>query len=137
MATNRGGNSYPSPDVLRIVRQDGVSTDCAVASLAHFLGVSYAEALAAFPRPDRVVRAGAYMTEIVTAALAFGVKTKLRKRYDLDEDTGILHVSGADEHLVYLWAGRIIEGNGECYLSAHDYMRINKYKPQSLLQRVG
>lgn len=126
----------PAPEVVRIVRQDGTLPDCAVASLAHFAGVTYGEALAAFPRPDRVVKTGAYLTELAAAARKLGIKTKSRKRFDIAEDTGILHVSGPDEHLVYLWAGRIIEGNGECYLDPHDYLRVNKYSPQSLLMRV-
>jgi len=124
------------PDLVRLVRQDGTLPDCAVASLAMFCGVSYGEALAAFPKPHRVVKTGAHLTELQSAAARLGIKTKLRKRFDIEEDTGILYVSGKDEHLVFLWAGRIMEGNGECYLSPMVYCDLNGYKPQSLLVRV-
>lgn len=125
-----------APELVRVVRQDGELPDCAVASLAMLCGVSYGEALAAFPRPQRVVRAGAYLTEIQSAAKVLGVTTKIRKRFDLDEDTGILHVSGKDEHLVFLWAGRIIEGNGECWLSSLSYLTTYGYDPRSLVVAI-
>lgn len=125
-----------APEMVRIVRQDGELPDCAVASLAMLCGVSYGEALAAFPKPQRVIKVGAYLTEIQVAAKALGVKTKIRKRFDLEEDTGILHVSGTDEHLVFLWAGRIIEGNGECWLSAFSYFATYEYTPKSLVMVV-
>lgn len=121
------------PEMVRMVHQDGNLPDCAVASLAMFCGVSYGEALAAFPKPHRVIKVGAYMTEMQAAAKALGVRTRLRKRFDLEEDTGILHVSGKDEHLVFLWAGRIIEGNGECWLSSQSYLHTYDYSAKSLI----
>jgi len=124
------------PELVRVVRQDGESPDCAVASLAMFCGVGYGEALAAFPKPHRVIRVGAYLTELQSAAKTFGIRTRLRKRFDIEEDTGILHVSGKDEHLVFLWAGRIIEGNGECWLSALSYLTTYEYQPKTLVVAV-
>jgi hypothetical protein len=125
-----------APEMVRIVRQDGELPDCAVASLAMLCGVGYGQALAAFPKPHRVLKAGAYLTELQAAAKALGIKTKIRKRFDLEEDTGILHVSGKDEHLVFLWAGRIIEGNGECWLSSLSYLTTYDYEPKSLVMAV-
>jgi hypothetical protein len=117
-----------APELVRLVRQDG--------SLAMFCGVGYGEALAAFPKPHRVLKAGAYLTEIQSAAKVLGVKTKIRKRFDVEEDTGILHMSGKDEHLVFLWAGRIIEGNGECWLQSLSYLATYEYIPKSLVVAV-
>lgn len=126
-----------TPYLVRIVKQDGVSPDCAVASLAMLCGVTYGEALAAFPKPQRVMKLGAYTTELVAAAKRLGVKTKLRRTFDLDDDTGILHVSRRiDEHVVFLWAGRIIEGNGECWLNSESYLKTNRYKAKSLLALI-
>jgi len=124
------------PELIRFVRQDGTLPDCAVASLAMFCGVSYGEALAAFPKPHRVVKTGAYLTELQSAAGRLGIRTKLRKRFDVEEDTGILYVSGKEEHLIFLWAGRPIEGNGDMYLSVLTYCHVNGCKPMSLLVRV-
>ena len=122
-----------APDMVRIVRQDGISPDCAVATLAMLCGVGYGEALAAFPKPHRVLKAGVYLTELQSAAKRLGINTARRKRFDIEEDTGIMHVSGKDEHLVFLWAGRIIEGNGECWLEPLCYLDANGYTPQSLI----
>jgi hypothetical protein len=123
-----------APYLVRVVKQDGVSPDCAVATLAMLCGVTYGEALAALPRPDRVMKIGAYLTDLETAATRLAVNVVLkRKGFDLEEDTGILHVSGKNEHLVFLWAGRIIDGNGECWLHADSYLKTHKYKPKSLL----
>lgn len=126
----------PFPELVRVVKQDGTLTDCAVAAVAMLCGVTYGEALAAFPKPDRVVRIGAYLTEIQTATKALGIRTKLRKRFDIDEDTGILYVSGKDEHIVLLWDGRIIDGNGECWLSPTTYLGTYNYTPKTLIVPV-
>lgn len=125
-----------APELVRFVRQDGDLPDCAVASLAMLCGVGYGEALAAFPKPWRVVKCGAYLTEMQAAAKRLGVKTTIRKRFDLEEDTGILHVSGKDEHLVFLWAGRVIEGNGECWLSSLSYLTTYGYDAKSLVMAL-
>lgn len=126
-----------APYLVRIVKQDGVSPDCAVASLAMLCGVTYGEALAAFPEPRRVMKNGAYLTELIAAAKVLEVKVAVKRTFDMDEDTGILHVSRRkDEHVVFLWAGRIIEGNGECWLHPGSYMKATRYKPKSLLSLI-
>lgn len=126
----------PFPELVRVVKQDGTLTDCAVVAVAMLCGVTYGEALAAFPSPQHVVRNGAYFTEIQAAAKSLGVKTRIRKRFDVDEDTGVLHVSGKDEHVCLLWEGRIIDGNGECWLSASTYFGTYQYKPKALITVV-
>lgn len=122
-----------APYLVRIVKQDGVLPDCAVVTIAMLCGVTYGESLAAFAKPHRVVKTGAYTTELQGAARRLKVKTVLKRTFDLDEDTGILHVSGKDEHLVFLWAGRIIDGNGECWLHADSYFKTHGYSAKSLL----
>lgn len=123
----------PFPEMVRIVRQDGTLPDCAVAAVAMLCGVTYGEALAAFPKPVSVMKIGAYLTEVQCAAKRLGVKTRIRKRFDVDEDTGVLHVSGKDEHVLLLWDGRIIDGNGELWLHPQTYFGTYKYTPKSLI----
>jgi hypothetical protein len=127
----------PFPELVRVVKQDGTLPDCAVAAVAMLCGVTYGEALAAFPKPKAVVRIGAYLTEIQVAAKSLGVTLRTCKRFDVDDDTGILHVSGKDEHLVLLWDGRIIDGNGECWLHPQTYLGTYKYQPKTLLRVVN
>jgi hypothetical protein len=61
-----------------------------------------------------------------------------RGRYDIEEATGLLNVRNAKEdHAVFLWAGRIMEGNSEGWLEPEDYLRHYKYRAHSLLVRVN
>lgn len=108
-------------------------TDCAVAAVAMLCGVTYGEALASFPRPAHVMKTGAYLTEIRAACKRLGVRTRIRKRFELDDANGILHVSGKDEHVVLVWEGRIIDGNGECWVDALTYLGTYEYVPKTLL----
>lgn len=128
-----------APERVRIVLQDEEVPDCAVASLAHFAGITYGAALVAFPRPDRVMSRGAWMTELQAAAATLGIETKVLRKFNIEEDTGILWLKGKkgdDDHVCYLWAGRIIDGTGECYLSPFDFLRVCGGKPKSLLVRL-
>lgn len=126
----------PFPELVRVVKQDGTLPDCAVAAVAMLCGVTYGEALASFPDPRHVVKTGAYLTEIQAAAKRLGVRTRIRKRFDVDEDTGVLHVSGKDEHIILLWEGRVIDGNGECWLNPATYFGTYEYKPKALITVV-
>jgi hypothetical protein len=70
--------------------------------------------------------------------LGVDVKLVQRGRYDIEEATGLLNVQGRHEdHAVLLWAGRIVEGNGEMWLEPESYLRHYKYKAHSLLVRVN
>lgn len=128
------------PSYIKLVRQNGFNTDCCVATLAVLFSMNYEEALAAcvVSQPG-VLDIGMTWTEIRRVADALGGVVKLIRRgfYDLDEATGILNVkNGQEDHVVFLWAGRIIEGNGEMWLDAEEYLRHYNYKPYSLLVRT-
>lgn len=103
-------------------------------------GVNYEESLAAcvIVVPS-VLHYGMSWSEARKAARKLGGETKLlrRGRYDVEEDTGLLNVrkSGHD-HAVFLWAGRVIEGNGEMWERPADYFAHYKYQPYSLLVRI-
>lgn len=124
-----------APDVIKVVRQDENVTDCAVASLAMLCGVTYGEALAAFPKPESVMKTGAYLAEIQAAALALGKKTRNRRRFDIQADTGILRLEDDTkyDHVVFLWAGRVIDGNGSCWLEPRKFLRRKHCKAKSLI----
>lgn len=123
------------PDMVRLVPQSGFHPDCAVASLAMLCGVMYQDALAAFADPLDVMLNGVSWPMVQAAAKRLGFRTRLKlRRYELTEDTGILNVKRpADEHLAFLWEGRIVDGNGELWLSPEAYLRHYKYTAKGLL----
>jgi hypothetical protein len=58
------------------------------------------------------VKRGMIWRDMRRTIAALGLSSTLRRKYDIDEDTGILGLKrerGKEEHVVYLWAGRIIE----------------------------
>lgn len=129
------------PSYIKAVRQNGLNRDCAVATIATLAGVNYEEALAACVtvRADMLDR-GLTWPEIQRSCDELGIDyvLKRRGRYDLEEDTGILNVQNAKEdHVVFLWAGRVIEGNFEMWLDPEEYLKQYKYRAGALLVRVG
>jgi hypothetical protein len=134
-------SSASLPTIVRVVRQSGFHGDCAIAALAMFCGVMYEDSLLACAMVRRdVLQTGMTWPQIRAAAKRLGVKTRLIHRYDISEATGILHVSrvalGATspgEHVALLWEGRVIEGNGELWLDASDYLRHYGYEAKGLL----
>jgi hypothetical protein len=123
------------PDMVRLVPQSGFHPDCAVSAVAMLCGVMYQDALASFADPRDVMLNGVSWPMVQAAAKRLGFRTRLRlRRYDLTEDTGILNViRPKDEHLTFLWEGRIVDGNGELWLSAADYLTHYSYTPKGLL----
>lgn len=81
-------------------------------------------------------RRGLWLTQIKKAALALGHKLTYKRKYDLEEATGILSVTFEDEiptdHVVVLWKGLIIDTDGTLW-DADAYFVLNKAKPTSLL----
>jgi hypothetical protein len=129
------------PAYIKLQRQNGQNPDCAVASMGMLFGVNYEEALAAClgANPD-VLEEGMTWAQMREAADLLGGSVKLlpRGRYDIEEATGLLNVkNGVEDHAVLLWAGRIVEGNGELWLEPDDYLAHYKYQPYSLLVRIA
>lgn len=131
------------PSMVRLVRQSGIETDCVVASLASLIGLTYTQALVhcAAVNPD-VLTYGMTWKDARRAARRAGVRTRVVRRYDVAEATGLLCVrrkrpnGTTEEHVALLWAGRICDGNGELWLDADDYFAQYGYTPTSLLVRV-
>lgn len=98
------------PDVVRWVSRNGEDGDCAIAAIALATGNTYetvlAESIAVRPGAIR----GMNWRDIKAVVARLGFSYRLRRKYDIEEDTGILDCKrGREEHVVYLWAGRILE----------------------------
>ncbi len=94
---------------LQVIPQRG-SMDCAVACLAMLLGVGYEASLVAFKKTT--FTRGAFYGDIQSAALALGFSLTLRKKFNLEEDTGLLGVRSKkwkNDHLVLLKEGLIVD----------------------------
>jgi hypothetical protein len=129
------------PYYIKAVRQNGLNRDCTIATIATLAGVNYEEALAAavLVQPA-VLEVGMTWPEIRQTCEALGLDTTIKRRgaYDLDEDTGILNVKNRKEdHVVFLWAGRIVEGNFEQWLDPEEYLKHYRYRAASLLVRTA
>jgi hypothetical protein len=124
------------PTLVRFVRQSGYHGDCGVATLGMLGGCLYEDALAAVVRyQPAALHAGLTWPQMRRAAKRLGLSTRLLRRYDIDEATGILNVvdKKGDEHFVFLWEGRIVEVNVELWLSAQEYLGSYGYTAKSLL----
>ena len=121
--------------MIRVVVQRN-NTDCAVATLAMLTGIPYEEVLIAAARAFDCER-GMYLNEIQAVAdeLGVGLAAKKPGRYDLENDSGILHVSNKKAkvyHVVILRRGLIIETDGTLW--EHDvYLASKNYKAGTLL----
>jgi ABC-type bacteriocin/lantibiotic exporter with double-glycine peptidase domain len=124
------------PTLVRFVRQSGHHGDCGVSTLAMLAGVMYEDALAAAVRyQPAALNIGLSWDAMRSAARRLGVKTRIARSYDITEATGILNVANRkkEEHWVFLWAGRIVEGNGELWKDPDDYLRHYRYRAKWLL----
>jgi hypothetical protein len=125
---------------VRFVRQSGHHGDCSVSTLAMLAGVMYEDALLAAAKVNpRVLNEGMTWTQIKAAAKRLGLKTRTVYNYD-DDATGILHVSRValglgqpSEHVVFLWEGRVIDGNGELWAELDTYLKHYGWEAKALL----
>lgn len=98
------------PDVVRWVSRSGEDPDCAIAAIALATGETYDAVLAQAVqvRPDAI--RGMNWRDIKATVHRLGWQYQMKRKYDVAADTGILDCkAGRKEHVVYLWAGRIIE----------------------------
>jgi hypothetical protein len=102
--------------VITVVRQRGTG-DCGLASLATLVSgrYSYEDVFLAAAAVDRARKGqcGMRLRDLRVVALRLGVALELRRRYDLDTDTGILVVHGGhtarDGHCVTAWEGLLVD----------------------------
>ncbi len=128
------------PDMVRFVPQNGRDSDCGVATIGTLFGLDRDEALllcgAVAPA---VLIEGMSRDEIDAALSTMAVKYRWQEpgEYDLDEATGVLAVGNRKiEHYTLLWAGRIVDGNGEHWLDPRDYLTHYRYTARELLVRT-
>jgi hypothetical protein len=111
-----------------------------VSTLAMLAGVMYEDALLASAHVNpKVLTVGMTWPQIKRAATRLGLKTRTIQNFD-DDATGILHVSrvalgvaDAVDHVVFLWAGRVVDGNGELWMEISDYLRHYGWEAKALL----
>lgn len=124
------------PDVIRWVSRSGEDHDCAIAAIMLATGATYDMVLAEAVRqtPDAVKR-GMTWRHIRGVLRALGFSTRLRRKYDLDEDFGILDCRrGRQEHVVYLWDGHIFEpADRSIWRDAEAYLQHEGWTPKQLL----
>jgi hypothetical protein len=102
--------------VLRLVLQREAD-DCAIAALATIAGTSYEDALRAVIQidPKYQGKRGLWIRQLEQAASVLGMPLKRRRKYDLDEDTGLLSIKlryTDGDHIALLANGLICETNG-------------------------
>lgn len=131
-----------APPFVRFLFQRYPHGDCGVRTAAMFANVTYEEALIAAAKvKPTVLKAGLTWPQMRATLRRLGLKTRLRVvPPDLSEVTGILYVvrvalgvADKGEHLVFLWDGRVLEGNGECWGDVELYLRHYGYEAKGLL----
>jgi hypothetical protein len=140
-----------APHMVRFIPQTGEHGDCGVATLGSLLGKTYAEVLiaAAKVRPN-VLKVGLHWKDFVKVGkrLGFALEVvKVTDPDDLEEATGILGLKRmnpnhdapqlTEEHVVYLWHGRPIDGNNDHWLYVSDYVKTYNYDITGLLVIKG
>ena len=128
------------PDFIRFVPQNGQDSDCYVSTLGTIFGWTRDEALVICGTvAPQVLATGMDDEEVDRALMQAGARyRRLRPgEYDLHDATGVLTVTKkrGPYHVVVLWAGRIIEGNGEHWLDPNDYFEHYGGTPGELLVR--
>lgn len=130
------------PDCVRWINRNGEDNDCAVAAISLATGNSYEQVLGAAMglSPDVLVE-GLSVREIRDTLTALGHDSRLRRKFDLEEDTGILIIAELknddERHAVYLWEGRIVEpslGRRSLWLDAKNYITHEKAKACWLIE---
>lgn len=131
----------PIPPYVRLVSQRAKG-DCGLAALAMYFGLSYEEVFCAAHcrKRDRDVReTGMYTKDFLRIAKRLGRVLLLRRKVDLDEDTGILTIERTEpqeecflQHVVLLRFGLIFDTDGMIW-EPQDYMDMLNFRPLSLL----
>lgn len=110
------------------------SSDCAVAALAMYLGVTYEDVLRAVVKADEHGgKGGLFVDTIKQIARRLGTPLRERQRVDLDDDYGILIFK---DHVAVLRNGLIFNpGTPDTLIwDAHDYLLTHtKAKPEGIL----
>lgn len=109
--------------------------DCAVASVAMALNLSYEAVLVVASRiAPKVLTRGLFSVEMILIAADFGRVLMKKLKVDTDTDTGVLVVRVSwGEHAVFLTNGLVFETNGDIW-DAEQYVKANSAKVLHLLE---
>lgn len=132
--------------MIRHIPQTGTHGDCCIATLATLIGLTYEEVLieAAKVRKN-VLKTGLHWTDLQKVGRRLKLPLQILKPSleDLEDMTGMLGLKRmnpdhnarqlTEEHTVYLWQGRIIEGNGDHWLEVEDYLATYNFEITGLL----
>jgi len=132
-------NALP-PDCVRWITRNGEDNDCGIAAISLATGHSYEQVLGvAVGLNPSVLMSGMSNKEIRATLTELGYDSKVRRKFDLEEDTGVLIIEDhrQERHAVYLWEGRIIEpslGRRSLWLDANNYLLSEKSKAVWLIE---
>ena len=103
---------------LRIVGSKGsdIVGDCGICAIGTLTGHTYEDVVAVADRISKNWKSGLWLKEIMEIAKELGLTLKRKRKYDLEQDVGILDVMVKDgrkreAHVVVLNAGRIIDSD--------------------------
>ena len=122
------------PLAIKPIVQTG--NDCAIAALAMFTGTPYAEVAAVVVNAaPRAFARGMWCTEMQRVAKSLGVKLRQTRRFNVDEDTGILCVDNpGGAHAVVLFHGLIVNSADGQIWEPEAYFIEARAKPRVLLR---
>lgn len=132
--------AFPEASIRLFTKQG--RNDCAIACLASYLGRHPAEVLIEASKVSKTFwTAGLSGIEHVRVARRLGFKTKWVKKFDLEDDIGVLFVTFHDntmQHDVVLIEGRIFdpEYTPACLIEADDYLRFFNASAEALFIKV-
>ena len=114
--------------------------DCTIACLAMWAGRGYSEVLPLCPTGAHVK--GMYVKDIVAVAEKMGVFFKRTRRFNIQEDDGILTLiplpPNKIQHVVILVNGTVMDPyNGRWWLDVDAFMSERRYRPSELLIDKG
>ena len=111
--------------------------DCAVCAIAMTLGLPYWKVVQAAEIVCKNVRKqGLWNTEIDRTIKQLGIKAKRTRRFNVNEDTGLLTVDygkGKGAHAVSLFNGTIIDPEDTTLWEPEVYFTNKRCKPRSLI----
>ncbi len=124
------------PDCVRWINRNGEDNDCAVAAISLATGESYEQVLGTAMQVDpKALKTGMSMRKILVVLGLLGFAARLKRKFDIDEETGILIVAELkntyERHAVYLWEGRIVEpslGRRTLWKDPEQYLTDEKSK---------
>lgn len=116
------------------------SGDCGIAALANFAELSYEDVYVVVAKIDPAYRGGhgLYNRDIIEASRALGIPLTPTRKYDLDDDEGVLRVSfKGGPHFVCVKHGIIFCPTDGMAYPWREYLERYKASPMTLLKGIA